>query len=171
MKKMLALWMALVATSCTYSPAPAAELTPMQTAGAWVVAYGQFGGPREWLDMAPEINVVPRAVICARFGQHEQCAARASHWPDGIYVDEALDFSDIYVVTILVHEMVHRLQYLKSGPSKDCAEWMRREIQAYTIQGDVLRGAAREAQGLEQQRLLQKEQNVRSTPRLISCRG
>jgi hypothetical protein len=62
------------------------------------------------------------------------CRIRGAFINNEIYIDEALDFADPHVQSILLHEMVHYLQQAKLGEAKDCNEWLRRELEAFDIQ-------------------------------------
>jgi hypothetical protein len=67
------------------------------------------------------------------------CQVRAITDENGVItLDNALDFSDPYDASILIHEMVHYVDWAKDGPAKNCAEWLRREQRAYSIQGHAL---------------------------------
>jgi len=114
----------------------AAELTPQQAYHAYAIAFGNAGyiPPR-----APTINLVNRQSLCQFAGMKAECPIRALLYPNGVIaLDETLDFADPHQASILVHEMVHYVDWSKSGPATTCAEWLRREQRAYTIQGHAL---------------------------------
>lgn len=116
--------------------ASAAELSPDQAFNAYVIAFGNAGyiPPR-----APTINLTSRRVICQIAGLPDKCPVKAVLGPDGVItLDATLDFADPHDASILIHEMVHYVDWSKSGPATNCAEWLRREQRAYTIQGHAL---------------------------------
>lgn len=114
----------------------AAELTQEQAFSAYAIAFGHAGylPPR-----APIINLANRKSVCGIARLPENCAARAVLAPDGVItLDDTLDFADPHDASILIHEMVHYVDWSKEGPATNCAEWIRREQRAYTIQGHAL---------------------------------
>ena len=114
----------------------AAELTPGQAHNAYAIAFGHAGFlPAR----APIINLVNRATLCQFARMKEDCPIRALTYPNGVIgLDETLDFSNPHDAAILIHEMVHYVDWAKDGPATNCAEWLRREQRAYTIQGRAL---------------------------------
>lgn len=114
----------------------AAELTPEQATHTYAIAYGQAGFIPE---KAPTIHLVNRVKLCRIAGLNEACRARGLTDADGvIYLDDTLDFSQPLDASILLHEMVHYVDWAKDGPGTSCEEWVRRERRAYTIQGHAL---------------------------------
>ena len=114
----------------------AAELTPQQAHSAYAIAFGNAGyiPPR-----APTINLVNRATLCQFARMKEDCPIRALTYPNGVIgLDDTLDFSNPHDAAILIHEMVHYVDWAKDGPATTCAEWTRREQRAYAIQGHAL---------------------------------
>jgi hypothetical protein len=120
----------------------AGELTPEHAWQIYQVAYGQIGGPREWLDKPhmPTIYIVPEKELCALIGERPGCGAQGAYvnGTKQVYIDAALDFRTLYATTVLLHEMVHHFQFLKRGKPTACAEFESRERQAYLIQADML---------------------------------
>lgn len=51
-----------------------------------------------------------------------------------VYVDKDLDFADPFNATIIIHELVHYLQWAQLGPAMNCEDWETREDEAYRIQ-------------------------------------
>jgi hypothetical protein len=58
--------------------------------------------------------------------------------PGVVYLDDSLDFERPLDSSILLHELVHYVQHDRDGPATTCAEWLRREQQAYRIQIEAL---------------------------------
>lgn len=114
----------------------AAELTQEQAFNAYAIAFGNAGYiPAR----APTINLVSRQSLCQFAGMKAECPIRALTYPNGVIgIDETLDFSNPYDASILIHEMVHYVDWSKDGPATNCAEWLRREQRAYSIQGHAL---------------------------------
>ena len=116
--------------------ASAAELTPEQAFNAYAIAYGHAGFIP---DKPPTIKVVDRPVLCRIAGLPDACRARGLTNVDGvIYLDSALDFADPLDASVLIHELVHYVDWMRDGPAYNCEQWMRREYHAYTIQGQAL---------------------------------
>jgi hypothetical protein len=114
----------------------AAELTQEQAFNAYAIAFGNAGyiPPR-----APTINLTDRQFICGFAKMKADCPIRALTYPNGVIaVDKTLDFSDPFDASILIHEMVHYIDWSKDGPATNCSEWLRREQRAYTIQCQAL---------------------------------
>lgn len=75
--------------------------------------------------------------VCGR-----SCRVYAWYAPDGmIYFDKRLDpRTDIVARGILVHELVHHIQRMRTGrDAANCAEWAHREREAFAIQANWLR--------------------------------
>lgn len=125
------LWVLLLATLAAL-PALGRELTQQQADATYAIAYGYSG----FIPVkAPDLHVVPRAQLCERAGLPAACALRGLSAPDGaVYLDDALDFSEPVDASILLHELVHYVDFMRSGPVKNCADWMDRERRAYRIQ-------------------------------------
>ena len=114
----------------------AAELTQEQAFHAYAIAFGNAGYIPE---RAPTINLVSRQSLCEFAGMKADCPIRALTYPNGVIsLDDTIDFSNPYDASILIHEMVHYVDWSKDGPATNCAEWLRREQRAYTIQGHAL---------------------------------
>lgn len=74
--------------------------------------------------------------VCAQ-PSSRGCRIKAWYSPEGtVYIDENLDLeNDIFSKGILVHELIHHVQRMKTGgPALDCKEWRRREHEAYAVQ-------------------------------------
>ncbi|MCP5081309.1 MAG: hypothetical protein GY948_06380 [Alphaproteobacteria bacterium] len=84
----------------------------------------------------PRIEVLEPAKlqqrVCGR-----KCRVFAWYSPEGtIYLDKRLDMKrNLYARSILVHELVHHIQRLRTGHrAQNCGDWSRREHRAYAIQ-------------------------------------
>lgn len=66
----------------------------------------------------------------------EACACRPpAFYRDGsAYLSRALDLNDLFQRSILLHELVHHIQWVAAGPARDCYEWHRREVAAHAAQ-------------------------------------
>jgi hypothetical protein len=140
----------------------AAELTPRQERDIYVLAYGQYTGPREWLDKPPIVHHVSEARICELAHQPPHCTVLGYYQPGNVYLVDTLDFSTTWAAGVLLHEDIHHLQWLQHGQvaidaadaaadaavkvAKEavraaCELWLPRERQAYTIHAYVLENA------------------------------
>ena len=63
-----------------------------------------------------------------------QCTPSGVQVKEHVYVDAGLDFSKAYDASILLHELVHYLQWSVAGPAKSCDEWREREQKAIAVQ-------------------------------------
>ena len=71
-----------------------------------------------------------------------KCRVFAWYAPEGtIYLDKRLDLKrNLYARSILVHELVHHIQRLRTGhQAQNCAEWSARERRAYAVQAHWLK--------------------------------
>lgn len=88
----------------------------------------------------PRIEYLEPAVLQQRVCG-KPCNAQAWFSPEGvIFLDERIDPSRFVVAKgILLHELVHHLQFsIKGGKAANCEEWVRREREAYRVQGQWL---------------------------------
>mgnify|MGYP001565591496 CR=1 FL=1 len=100
----------------------------------YAMAHRDFEIPRV-LDYT--LTAVGSQILQDMFGGHG--APQAVTYPNGhIYIDQRLDYADVYVETILEHELIHVLQYLHKGPIRSCQEWLARETEAYLAQAQQL---------------------------------
>lgn len=124
-------WFILLLVALLYpSLSKGAPLTKDQAASLYAIAYGQIGFlPEE----SPTIYLVPAKelddLICQK-----PCGAKAAQLENKIYLLDTLDMTDPMHASILLHELVHYVQWKKSGPAKDCDEHQNREAEAYKIQ-------------------------------------
>lgn len=127
-------FIAIVVVTLLYHPyLRATELSEMQAIYLYGVAYGNVGiGLPE---RAPVIRSVPQAEIAQRYCG-KSCSVRAAQFGPEILADEKLDYSDPRQSSIVLHELVHYVQWARLGPvaPNDCQEHRRRELQAYAIQ-------------------------------------
>lgn len=71
------------------------------------------------------------------------CPVHAYFDPNqGILIDDRMDLAgDVNARSVLVHELVHYLQWRKTGRGpKDCFDWLQREREAYIAQHRWLNG-------------------------------
>lgn len=117
--------------------ASGAELTQDQGTLIYALAHSVSGYPLA--ERPPKIKLVPVAELRkAACPSNPVCDVHGMQIADTVYLDDALDMADPYNGTILLHEMVHFLQWSKYGPAKDCLEWLQREMEAYGLQNHVL---------------------------------
>jgi hypothetical protein len=122
--------------------ADAAELNHEQAASIYALAHGQLGPAYPLPEHAPTIVLTSqqrmREIYC-----EGRCQANIHGMQVGntVYVDEQLDFAQPLDASILLHELVHYLQWSRDGVAKSCEEWLSRERQAYQIQAEVLQKA------------------------------
>jgi hypothetical protein len=66
----------------------------------------------------------------------EACACRppAFYRDNNVYLSRALDLTNVWARSLLLHELVHHIQRMANGPAADCHEWRRREIAAHAAQ-------------------------------------
>lgn len=131
------------------APLPPQQLTEEQAGLIYAVAYGQYHGPPEWLQMMPDIHVVLQATLCQAAGVADDCRIEGRFAEGNVYLLNTLDFSDVVAATVLLHEFVHHFQTLKHGPVKDCQDWLDREHEAYAIQSVVLLNAGKVMEAMD----------------------
>lgn len=122
------------ATACT-ELAHSAELQRDQAASLYAVAYGHVG---HLPARAPTVLMIPRQALCQRVLRRDDCPVRGATIDGVIYLDDARDSERALDSSILLHELVHYVQHDRDGPATTCAEWLRREQQAYRIQIEAL---------------------------------
>lgn len=114
-------------------------------------------------EVAPVMHPVSKAKLAEKAKEIGVCpkgcpTIKAFQIQRDIYFDEALDMQDVQNPAILMHEMIHYLQYndklarrtmigakrraeenLKlTGDAETCQEWVDREVYAYQMQNLVL---------------------------------
>jgi hypothetical protein len=78
-----------------------------------------------------------QALYC---GNSKKCDVVTAVYDDGaIYFDEDYDAKHPVWRSILFHEMVHHVQYMKQGNTKTCDVWYKKEREAYNLQATYLR--------------------------------
>lgn len=149
-----------------------AELTGEQAESIYAVAYGQFHGPREWLDQRPNIHVITHGELCAFAEEAPDCRILGAYVPGEVYIDGGIDFSTVYGASILFHEFIHHFQWLKDGSAEfdaaiangdrfsACLVNLRREQQAYAMQAILLEKAGESGRAM----------NVRTNLVQMQCR-
>ncbi len=85
----------------------------------------------------PTIHVTGREELRRLIGC-AQCTPNGLQIAEDVYIDGTLDLSKAYDASILLHELVHYLQWSEAGPAKSCDEWRDRERQAIAVQTRVL---------------------------------
>jgi hypothetical protein len=121
------------------------ELNREQAALIYAMAWGQSGLPLP--PQAPTVHLTTITALRALVGC-AACPVRGLQVGADIYLDEALDFADAYDASILLHEMVHYLQWSARGDVYSCEEWAQRERHAYAVQAHVLAMAGLHAAAL-----------------------
>lgn len=133
--------------------ANAAPLTQLQAKSIYAVAYGQYKGPREWLDEQPNIYFADQARLCDIAGLRSTCSVYGISIDGVVYIRADMDFSSTFAAGILLHEYVHHFQWLDGkhdavaaavaagNDSLACELWTASERQAYEIQIHVLEQA------------------------------
>lgn len=119
-------------------PGHGAELTTEQQRSIYALAYARANLPLP--DQAPTIHVTTQENIRALLGCG-RCRPSGAQIRENVYVDDELDFSNAYDASILLHELIHYLQWSAAGPAKSCEEWLEREQRAIAVQARVLSSA------------------------------
>lgn len=133
------------------STSKAIEYTPAlreAVASAWILAYGQVGyelGIKFNELRPPEVEFITQGRLCQIvFGTEQEfveCGVNgATHSQTlKVYLREDLDpVNNVVHFSIVVHEFVHMMQFTSGDNKITCADWYRREQQAYTAQAHVL---------------------------------
>lgn len=129
----------------------AEDLTPMHARTLILIAHGETGLPLP--ETMPTIEIVRAEQM-----QTLACGERKCHPPKAlqmearIYVLDGLDWADPLTGIVLVHEGVHVLQWHAHGTASDCAEWLRRERQAWDVTVKLLRTSGRSTMQAEMAR-------------------
>ncbi len=117
--------------------APASELQPDQASLIYALAHSvsHLPLPQE----PPEIHLTSNAKLQKMACPGHPCPSIKGYQRDNkVFLDAALDYSDVHVAAVVFHEFVHYLQWAKDGPAKTCREYVDREIMAYQLQNVVL---------------------------------
>jgi hypothetical protein len=94
-------------------------------------------------ETAPEIHIVPHAVIEEKICRSQCRRIKAFYHPDwGVYVDDSLDLSgDAFARSILLHELVHHVQRVAGAYEmrpESCERRNAEEREAYLVQNKYL---------------------------------
>jgi hypothetical protein len=127
-------WYGLLLFALLYPSLASADLTREQAASLYAIAYGQVGflpedSPTIYLMPAEELD----ELVCKK-----PCGAKAAQVEANIYLLDTLDMTNPMNASILLHELVHFVQWKQHGPAKDCDDYHDREVEAYKIQFDAL---------------------------------
>ena len=119
-----------------------------QGAASLTVAAAELGigRPEQFQTIKLTTKQALRAMLCPS----ESCEPRGGQVGDTIYLSEDMDFGDPFDESVVVHEMVHYIQWWKAGghrggEARDCWENISREVKAYAIQQRVLERAGHDA--------------------------
>lgn len=128
----------VLAVLCIVAVSWAAPLDRVQALSILHMAAGLRGEPVP--DDKPIIHLASRERLCELAERPPPCRIQAfTRDDDGhIYLAEDLDFADAGHASILLHEMVHWLQWRSAGPATSCADRLQREREAYALQIHVL---------------------------------
>ena len=86
----------------------------------------------------PTIHLTTNAKLQELACPHGCAGIKGFQLDDAVYIDEALDMSEVLSASVLFHEFVHYYQWAQKGRAKNCAEWKDRELAAYHWQNEVL---------------------------------
>lgn len=129
----------------------AEDLTPMHARTLILIAHGETGLPLP--DTMPTIVMVtPERMAQMACGERKCQPPKAMQMEARIYVLDGLDWTNPEVGIVLVHESVHVLQWHAGGAVSDCAEWLRRERQAWDVTVKLLRTSGRSTMQAEMAR-------------------
>lgn len=111
---------------------PAAMLTKDQLRDLYAMAYGRagIGVP----DKSPVIELVSIEQLQWIACEGRPCAIGAFQRAERVYLLETLDMGNPLHRAVLLHELVHYVQWVARGEAKTCEEYHAREVQAYEIQ-------------------------------------
>lgn len=106
-------------------------LSPEQAALIYVIAHSRTGLPLP--ERAPNLHFTSRTELRRLYGC-DACSVRGLQRGADIFLDQEIDFANALEASILLHEVVHYLQWAARGEVTTCQEWAARERQAYQIQ-------------------------------------
>jgi hypothetical protein len=116
-------------------PARASQPTADEQHSIYLLAHSQAGLPLP--EKAPTIHFTSQEHMRSLLGCG-RCRPSGAQIREDVYVDESLDFSRAYEASILLHELVHYLQWAARGTATSCEEWLEREQRALAVQAHVL---------------------------------
>lgn len=129
--KVFLLLVALLFSSVSIAEVPSRD----QLISQYAAAYGRLGiGIPE---APPHIYPVSQKTLWA-IAQCEHCNIQGAQLGDSVFYLETLNFMDPMDSSILLHELIHYVQWWKYGTAKTCEERADREWEAYKIQAFVL---------------------------------
>lgn len=67
------------------------------------------------------------------------CSVSAMYDSGTIYLDKDIDYNNLIDKSIILHELVHHVQWTKYGSTLDCQRWFTNEREAYKIQAKYLK--------------------------------
>ena len=141
----------LIVLGVELKSAAAEPLTPMHARTLILIAHGETGLPLP--DTMPTIEIVqPERMQALACGERKCYPPKALQIEARIFVLDGLDWADPATGIILVHESVHVLQWHAHGTASDCAEWLRRERQAWDVTVKLLRTSGRSTMQAEMAR-------------------
>ena len=139
---------ALLLLLVLFGYAGAADLTPERAKDIYIVAYGQCprmadmnaGCPREWLNEMPSVRQVPQPYLCGLKQIESDCSILGYYKSGHVLVSDRLDYDKPYDISVLFHEYIHHLQWLKSNKTDfmDCGDNYRREVEAHSLHVHLL---------------------------------
>lgn len=129
-----------------------------QRASIYALAWGQYSGKLP--DNPPEVAMINQDALCLMYRIEPGCSVIGLQTGKYIFISDRLDFTKLFDSSVLLHEFIHYFQEMALGPVDDCAEYLRREQEAYKIQAHVL----------EQAGAHQDAQRTRITSRSITCK-
>lgn len=138
--------LALLLAGAFTNKAHPAEIEPEQVALLYSFAYGHVGFIPE---KNPVIRVVTRETMC-KVAERAICHTAATEREGVVYLVDTLDLRDAWNRSILLHELVHYVQWAQHGEPPTCEERLRREYQAYEIQAKALHMIGHPVAGLKQ---------------------
>jgi hypothetical protein len=104
---------------------------------SWAVTLSGYPHPGE----CPEVQVEDRKFFVQNVCSGGPCRAVGWYPSEGhtVYVHERLDLdTNLVHKSILLHELVHYLQWLNGKPLETCEDFARAEREAYNVQRNFL---------------------------------
>lgn len=115
-------------------PVRAAEIPATELRDLYAIAYGRAGiGVPE---KPPRVYFASPALLRALL-RCQDCDPRGVQIADAVFYRDDLG-TDPLSRSVLVHEFVHYVQWVRYGAATTCEEWAAREAQAYRVQREVL---------------------------------
>lgn len=94
-----------------------------------------------YTDKLPELRMysVSDKELQKMFCGPSKCTVTAIYTDGKMYFDQDLDINHPIWKSIILHEMVHHIQYAKVGGTVTCDMWYKKEREAYHMQAAYLR--------------------------------